>query len=75
MNMKEQIVEILKRVLEDNSVNELTTKDNCANWDSMHHLMVAVEIEGQFGVELQPEEIEAMRSVGDIEKIIKTKQA
>ena len=72
--MKEQIIKILKSVLEDNSVNELTSKENCSNWDSMHHLMVAVEIESQFEIELQPEEIEAMRSVGDIERIIKAKQ-
>lgn len=72
--MKEQIIEILKIVLEDNQVNLFSSRDNCANWDSMRHLMVAVEIESQFGVELQPDDIEAMKSVEDIEKIIKSKQ-
>ena len=71
--MKEQIIDILKSVLEDSSVNELTSRENCGNWDSMHHLMMAVELESQFGVELQPEDIEAMQSVGDIERIIATK--
>lgn len=72
--MKEQIVEILKNVLEDGNVNEETTQENCPNWDSMHHLMVAVEIESQFGVELLPEDIEMMKSVRDIERILKSKQ-
>lgn len=72
--MKDQIIDILKNVLEDNQVNALTSRENCANWDSMHHLMVAVEIESHFGVELQPDDIEAMKSVEDIEKVIKSKQ-
>jgi acyl carrier protein len=72
--MKEQIIDILKSVLEDSSVNELTSRENYGNWDSMHHLMIAVELESQFGVELQPEDIEAMQSVGDIERIITSKK-
>ena len=71
--MKEQIIEILRNVLEDSQVNETTSKDNCNNWDSMHHLLVAVEIESEFGIELHPEDIEAMDSVEKIEKLIMSK--
>lgn len=72
--MEEKIIELLKRVLETDSVNANTSKDNCGNWDSMHHLMLVVELESLFGVELQPEEIEAMNSVTTIVHILSTKQ-
>lgn len=71
--MKDKIIEILKNVLEDDSVNENTTQKNCPAWDSLHHLNVAVELEDTFDVTLEPEEIADMRSVADIERILLNK--
>lgn len=71
--MKDKIIEILKNVLEDDSVNENTTQKNCPAWDSLHHLNVAVELEDTFDVTLEPEEIADMRSVADIERILSNK--
>ncbi len=71
--MKEKIIEILKDVLEENSVNENTTQQNCPTWDSLHHLNVAVELEDAFDVTLEPEEIADMKSVADIERILSNK--
>lgn len=71
--MKEKIIEILKDVLEDDSVNENTTQKNCPTWDSLHHLNVAVEMEDAFDITLEPEEIADMKSVVDIERILSKK--
>lgn len=71
--MKDKIIEILKNVLEDDSVNENTTQKNCPAWDSLHHLNVAVELEDTFDVTLEPEEIADMRSIADIERILSNK--
>lgn len=71
--MKDKIIEILKNVLEDDSVNENTTQKNCPAWDSLHHLNVAVELEDAFDVTLEPEEIADIRSVADIERILSNK--
>ena len=71
--MKDKIIEILRTVLEDDSINENTTKKNCPTWDSLHHLNVAVELEDAFDVSLEPEEIADMKSVADIERILSNK--
>ncbi len=71
--MKDKIIEILRNVLEDDSINENTTQKNCPTWDSLHHLNVAVELEDAFDVSLEPEEIADMKSVADIERILSNK--
>ena len=71
--MKDKIIEILRTVLEDDSINENTTQKNCPTWDSLHHLNVAVELEDAFDVSLEPEEIAEMKSVADIERILSNK--
>ena len=71
--MKDKIIEILRTVLEDDSINENTTQKNCPTWDSLPHLNVAVELEDAFDVSLEPEEIAEMKSVADIERILSKK--
>ena len=71
--MKDKIIEILRTVLEDDSINENTTQKNCPTWDSLHHLNVAVELEDAFDVSLEPEAIAEMKSVADIERILSKK--
>lgn len=71
--MKDKIIEILRTVLEDDSINENTTQKNCPTWDSLHHLNVAVELEDAFDVSLEPEEIAEMKSVADNERILSNK--
>ena len=71
--MKDKIIEILRTVLEDDSINDNTTQKNCPTWDSLHHLNVAVELEDAFDVSLEPEEIADMKSVADIERILSNK--
>lgn len=71
--MKEKIIDILRTVLEDNSVNENTTQENCGSWDSLHHLNIAMELEEAFDITLEPEEIADMKSVSDIERIVSSK--
>ena len=71
--MKDKIIEILRTVLEDDSINENTTQKNRPTWDSLHHLNVAVELEDAFDVSLEPEEIADMKSVADIERILSNK--
>lgn len=67
--MEEKVIEILKEVLEDNNVNAETSQQNNANWDSMRHLNLVVELEMEFDVTLEPDEIAEMTSV---EKVVET---
>ena len=40
------------------------------NWDSMQHLNLVLAIEEKFGVQLEPEDIEQMTTVGAIAKLL-----
>lgn len=71
--MKETVLEILKSVLEMDIVEETISSSNCEKWDSMAQLNISVELEAEFGVSLEPEEIAAMASYEDIIRILKEK--
>lgn len=70
--MKEKIIEVLSQVL-NVPVNESTSQDNCAEWDSLHHLNLIIELEMAFDVSFEPEEIAEMKSVEMIETMLKKK--
>ena len=71
--MEEKVLEILKNVLEVDNVDEKVSSDNCEKWDSMAQLNISVELEMEFGVSLEPEEIAALASYKDIVRILKEK--
>jgi len=43
------------------------------NWDSIQHLNLVLAVEEKFGLQLSPEEIEQMKSVGDTAKLVESK--
>ena len=65
--MKEQIKEVIMRVFDLESVTDDISQSNCEKWDSMNHLNLIVELEEEFDVSFEPEEIAEMKS---LEKII-----
>ena len=46
---------------------------NCDKWDSLRHLNLIVELESEFGVEFDPEEISGMKCFEDIERVLTQK--
>lgn len=71
--MEEQILNILKRVFSDNSVDTTCSQSTCKAWDSMNQLNLVVELEMEFGISLEPEEIGSMKCFDDVVRIIKSK--
>lgn len=71
--MEQKVLDILKQVLELPQVDTTCSQATCAEWDSLHHLNLAVELEMEFGVSLEPEEIAEMKSYNDIIRILQTK--
>jgi acyl carrier protein len=47
-----------------------TPLENIDGWDSMSHIAVMVELECRFGLTLEPHEIEAVQTVGDVVRTI-----
>ena len=71
--MEEKVLEILKDLFELDTVDETCSQTTCEKWDSMGQLNLVVELESEFDVTLEPEEIGEMRSFEDIIRILKSK--
>lgn len=71
--MEEKVLEILKNLFELDTVDETCSQESCEKWDSMGVLNLVVELETEFDVSLEPEEIGEMKSFNDIVRILKAK--
>lgn len=63
----------MKRVFNTQAINYATDQSNCDKWDSLHHLNFIVELEDEFDVEFEPEEIAEMKSFETVRKTIEAK--
>ena len=50
-----------------------SSPETIETWDSMQHLNLVLPIEEKFGLQLSPEEIEEMKSVGAVAALIEKK--
>lgn len=71
--MEEKVIEILRDVLGDESVDINTSQQNNPKWDSMAQLNLIVELESSFDLCFEPEEIATMSSVLRVIETIKGK--
>lgn len=71
--MEQKVLAILKAVLEDENVNMETSRENNPIWDSLRHLNVIVELESEFDICFEPDEIESINSVSDIIQILQNR--
>lgn len=71
--MEEKVLEILKDLFELETADETCSQTTCEKWDSMGQLNLVVELESEFDVTLEPEEIGEMKSFNDIIRILKGK--
>ena len=71
--MEEKVLEILKNLFELENVDNTCSQATCEKWDSMMHLNLIVELEAEFGVSFEPEEIGEMQSYQDIIALLKKK--
>jgi acyl carrier protein len=72
--MREKIKEIFKNILELDDVPENITQETCPNWDSLHHLHLIIELETEFNVSFELEDIVYLKSLDEIEDKIKDSQ-
>lgn len=71
--MEEKILEILKNVLET-EVDKTCSQQTCDAWDSMKQLDLVVELESEFDISLEPEEIGEMKSFQDVVNLVSKKK-
>jgi acyl carrier protein len=68
--MREKILNVFKRAFELEQVNETISQKNCVKWDSLNHMNLIVELESEFNITIEPEEISEMKDFVTVEKII-----
>ena len=64
--MEQKVLDILRDVLEDNTIDATCSQENCEKWDAMAQLNLSVELEDAFDISLEPEQIAQMKSVKEI---------
>ena len=73
----EPVVSIMAMELDvDESVlTQAATPDEILSWDSLKLLNIVVSLEQEFGIEIDPPDVERMVSVGDILNLVAEKKA
>ena len=71
--MEDKVKEILMNLFDLKFVDETCSQETCEKWDSMGQLNLVVELETEFDITLEPEEIGEMKSYGDIIRILQAK--
>lgn len=51
-------------------ITKESSPDTIENWDSMQHLNLVLAIEEKFGVQLEPEDIEQMKTIGSVATLV-----
>jgi len=70
-----QITTIFKDVLQNENI-ELTESSSAKDvdgWESATHMMIITEIENQFDIEFELDELWGMKNIGDLIGILKSK--
>jgi len=50
-----------------------SSPETIESWDSIQHLNLVLALEEKFGLQLSPEEIEQMHTIGQVTKLVETK--
>ena len=68
--MEEMILSILKQVLGKKDIDWSCSQSNCEEWDSMNQLNLVVELESEFGISFEPDEMAELVDCESIKKMI-----
>ena len=63
----------MREVFEMEGVTTDASQKNCERWDSLHHLSLASELEEEFDIELEPEEIAEMTDFARVIAMLESK--
>jgi acyl carrier protein len=71
-DVRNRIKKIVSEVLKIN-VDDTTAQTTCVEWDSLRHLNLIIELEIEFDISFEPEEMACMKSIDTIGKIVSAK--
>ncbi len=65
--MENKLIDVLKDLLPNEQVDEKSSMENCAEWDSLKHIIVIMTLEEKFNVNIP---IETAPDLNSYKKII-----
>lgn len=71
--MEEKILAILQKVFGVDNLDKTCSQKTCEQWDSMAQLNLVLELEDEFNISLEPEEIGLMISYDAVKSILDDK--
>lgn len=77
-DLRDRIKEVFSSILRcsPGELNDMTTPETVEKWDSFHHLVLVAGFEEEFGIEIEPEEIDRMfKKFGVFREVIEGKLA
>ena len=54
-------------------ITAASSPENIESWDSVQHLNLVLALEEKFQMQLAPEEIEQMKNIGEVTKVVESK--
>lgn len=75
MSVSDQIRTIASDIfgVSADKITPASTPETIETWDSIQHLNLVLALEEKFGLQLSPEEIEQMKSMGEVIKVVEGK--
>lgn len=61
--------------IDELELTDATTADDVEEWDSLSHVRLVVAVERKFGFKFKNSEIESLKTVGDLVRLIESKTA
>jgi acyl carrier protein len=76
MKLDVRLEKVIRKVfpIEEEVIDENWTSDDIPDWDSVGHLNLIMEIEKEFNIKIEIEEMFLVEKLGDITKILKEKE-
>ena len=76
MDTLKTIEAILRDIFDDETlhIDESTTADDVEDWDSLAQIRIAAEVESAFSVKFSFVELQGMKNVGDMVRLIEEKK-
>ncbi len=73
--MDKRLEKVIRGVfpIEEETIDENWTSDDIPDWDSVGHLNLIMEIEKEFDIKIEIEEMFEVEKLGDISRILKKK--
>lgn len=59
--------------VEAGTLDARSSPEHIETWDSVQHLNLVMALEGKYGIQFEPEEMERMKNLGEIASLLRNK--